>query len=298
MRTIKLLFILASLVILGIIAGCGGAKLTSTTTATIDPTPKLQGPQKAILPAPKIVFFGDSTVTAWLTPAVLAQHPGWIAMGTPPGVVQETTAELLARETQVLSMKPLPDIIVVMGGTWDVLAWTQQCLAGDPCPPSICDPPLTAVANPCQNIQQLVQNFGATEAYVIVSTVPPWGPGPLAAMDAQGTNLPRLLTNLNNYNFQLEVTYGPENSTGEPNVPGINQQLNVSFMDAYAVLAGFVGEGWIVTGPDGTLSTPQLQYATGLTTDGISPSAAGGQQLTQAVMIPIQNSGRGQAQAR
>lgn len=71
-----------------------------------------------------------------------------------------------------------------------------------------------------------------------------------------------------------------------------SQQLNVGFMDAYGELAGVDNESWVIFGEDGPVSTPQLQYIAGDTSDGVSPDAAGGAVLTQAVMTPIQNSGR------
>jgi hypothetical protein len=248
-------------------------------------------------PGPTVVILGDSTVNAWLTPQVLAQHPGWVNQGTPAGVTQETTAEVLAREPQALALKP--DILILVAGTWDMADDSTTpgaigesstiCQApGTGEPPAPPGPP-----DPCQNISSMVNAAITAGVYVIVGTIPPSDQGILIQSSTDA------------FNWTLATTYGPENSAQEPNTP----QPGIGFTDFYGALMGIQTEAWVMAGAGSTSNfvcqdypfqppCVMFVYEPVFTTDGVNPNAAGGQVMTQAVETAIAASKLGTALRR
>jgi hypothetical protein len=206
----------------------------------------------ALPPGPSIVILGDSIVNAWLTPQVLAQNPQWISQGSPAGVVQETTTEVLARETQALALHP--DILVIQAGTWDMTPVGQST--------EICYYTLA-----CQNIGTMVSNAEAAGVYVVISTIPPWGVGPTAIPNWNIEN------NISQFNYNIR-NYGGYVGSGYD-----GKSTDVDF---YGLLIGDLG--WYAQGPG---EFPLDPYIPSYTTDGIDPNAAGGQVMTQALQAAI-----------
>jgi lysophospholipase L1-like esterase len=217
---------------------------------------------------PTVVILGDSIVNAWLTPQVLAQHPQWISQGSPPGVVQETNTEVLAREPQALALHP--DILVIETGTWDM-----NDVGGDMC---------TGIPQPCYNVVSMINLAQAAGVYVIVCTIPPWGNGPAATLLATGP----VTSNTSWYNYYLY--YAGHGNSGDPAVTNPNA---VALADMYGALANVTN--WWSPGPPEFTFDP---YVPAYTSDGLNPSAAGGQVMTQALQAAIAASGVGGALRR
>jgi lysophospholipase L1-like esterase len=211
-------------------------------------------------PGPSVVILGDSIVNAWLTPAVLAANPQWTAQGTPAGVVYETTTQVLAREPQALALHP--DILVLEVGTWDMNIPGQ---IGDFC---------VSVTLPCHNVVSMINLAQAAGAYVIVGTIPPWGNGPAATALA---NDQPVTDNMYRYNYYV-YNAGHGNS-GDPAVTNPNA---VALVDMYGALANVTN--WWSPGPPLITFDP---YVPAYTSDGLNPSAAGGQVMTQALQAAI-----------
>ena len=211
-------------------------------------------------PGPTVVILGDSIVNAWLTPAVLAANPQWTAQGSPAGVAYETTTQVLAREPQALALHP--DILVLEVGTWDMNIPGQ---IGDFC---------VSVTLPCQNVVSMINLAQAAGAYVIVCTIPPWGDGPAATLLANGQPV---TDNMGRYNY-----YVYEAANGNSGDPAVTNPKAVSLADMYGALADVTN--WWTPGPPLLTFTP---YVPAYTTDGLNPSAAGGQVMTQALQAAI-----------
>jgi hypothetical protein len=113
---------------------------------------------------PTVVLVGDSVMSAWLTPAVLAANPMWTAQTSPAGV-EETTTQILARFPAALALAP--NILVIQAGTWDMSPANQTA-------------PICNSFPSCKNIQDMIIAAKAAGIYTIVCTIPPWGDGPLA----------------------------------------------------------------------------------------------------------------------
>jgi lysophospholipase L1-like esterase len=211
-------------------------------------------------PGPTVVILGDSIVNAWLTPAVLAANPQWTVQGSPAGVAYETTTQVLAREPQALALHP--DILVLEVGTWDMNIPGQ---IGDFC---------VSVPQPCHNVVYMINLAQAAGAYVIVCTIPPWGNGPAATSLA---NDQPVTTNMGRYNYYLY--YAGHGNSGDPAVTNPNA---VASVDMYGVLANVTN--WWSPGPPLITFDP---YVPAYTSDGLNPSAAGGQVMTQALQAAI-----------
>jgi lysophospholipase L1-like esterase len=210
-------------------------------------------------PGPTVVLVGDSVMTAWLTPTVLAAHPNWTAQGSPPGVTEETSSEVLARFPAAVALKP--QIILILTGTWDMqppglqgsemLECTDETIIGQPL---------------CSNIEEMVQEAQAAGIYVVFGTLPPWG------TDADPGSV-LINANINLYNhFFADNFY--HYSTEVPQFAEFHQALAVP-------VDGF---------DDGVAYEPQY------TNDGVNPNAAGGavmstiaQQAIAAALFNIAN---------
>ena len=87
----------------------------------------LRIPDTLAPPTPSVVFMGDSITRTWIT-TEQATHPSWINAGSPPGVANETTTQMLARFQQdVIDVHP--DVVNILAGTFDMAAtsWTPPC---------------------------------------------------------------------------------------------------------------------------------------------------------------------------
>lgn len=109
---------------------------------------------------PRVSFVGDEISTG-LVEAVA--NPLWTCDDCAQGA---TSSQVLANFGQALAVKP--DVIHILVGTYDVLdpAWTLGC--GED-------------GITCTNIAQMITQAHAQGIKVILGTIPPIGPGPLAA---------------------------------------------------------------------------------------------------------------------
>jgi hypothetical protein len=248
--------VLLSLILL---AGCSYTTTEKATTSLLPRHPI--GPARGLVHDPTVVIVGDSVITAWLTPGVLAANPLWTAQTSPAGM-EETSAEILARFPAALALHS--DLIILEAGVWDMDPPGQQ--------DSMCMvTAATTAPTPCQNIASMVEEARAAGVYVIVCTIPPWGIGPMASeIDDSGIRG----LNINSFNFNLETAYGPV--FDEQPVAG------AALADFYGTLAG-QNEDWVELGPE---SDP-LIYLPAYTSDGIDPGQAGGQIMTRTVQALI-----------
>jgi hypothetical protein len=189
---------------------------------------------------------------------MLAANPTWVCQGTPEGVVQETTAEVLARFPAAVALNP--QTIVIEVGTWDLneLAsdiGTAPCQGQEP--------------TPCQNIQSMITAAQAAGIDVVVCTPPPWGVGPLATDNGSQVADDQHEQDMSAFNINII-------GMGDTSTP------SVSPVDMYALLAEPIDDF-----PGGMCDTDCDVYLPGYTVDGVDPSAAGGTVMTQAVQTAI-----------
>ena len=132
--------------LLVLLTGCGG-----TMTAPMTQQPTTQQPNYERRPPavanPSVLIVGDSIVNAWCSAGLLAQNPKWACQGTPAGVVQETTTEVLARFQKAIAAHPRTIVIEV--GIWDVAQFAaDNALGVYPC--------TAPEPNACTNIQAMI----------------------------------------------------------------------------------------------------------------------------------------------
>jgi hypothetical protein len=200
-------------------------------------------------PGPTVVILGDSIVNAWLTPQVLAQNPTWAAQGSPAGVVEETSSEVLARFPAAIALKP--QIILILTGTWDMtptgsgmLECTDETIIGQPL---------------CSKIEEMVQEAQAAGIYCIFGTLPPRG----TDVDPSGED-EQINANINLYNhFFADNFY--HYSTEVPQFAEFHQALAIP-------VDGF---------DDGVAYEPQY------TTDGVLPNSQGAAVMTTVAQQAI-----------
>lgn len=236
------------LLVLTVLTGCGGQGTHPNIVQ------RAQG-----IHNPRVVIVGDSTMTAWLTPAVLAANPLWTAQ-TSPLDVQETSTQLLARLPLAIGLHP--DVIVLEAGVWDLVQ--PQVNGGY----LLC----TAESFPdqviCNNVITMVHDIQQAGIYCIIVTVPPWGVGPLANTESIDTQLQE--DNILTFNKWIISTY--------------SDNAYVSILDFHTLLAGPPIPGVV-----------NLVYVAAYTDDGVNPNAAGGQVMTQAATTQIAATKRGGA---
>ena len=225
-------------------------------------------------PEPTVVLVGDSVMTAWLTPAVLAQHYTWTAQTSPIGT-QETTAQILARFGTAIALHP--QIIVIEAGTWDMLQWA---IAGNLNYDDTCISTLS-----CGNVGSMIQEATNAGVYVIVATIPPWGDGPLASQLTPADQGGIVNGAVGDFNSDLWYSYSSYS-------PYSNDGTTVGFVDFYALLGGL--DPMENAGADGDV----VPYLPADTTDGVNPDAAAGQQMVTAVQAAIAASKVGAALRR
>jgi lysophospholipase L1-like esterase len=221
----------------------------------------------ALPPGPTVVLVGDSVMASWITPAVLAANPGWVAQTSAAGV-QETTAQILARLPAAIALHP--NIIVIEAGTWNT-SWS--------CTPPGDTPPWTLYPGPCQDILTMVQEIQNAGIYPIICTVPPWGNGPLQEQidDYDPTTTLAHRGGINTLYYYLKV------QLGYPNYAGMGKT------DLYAIL------GQVDLADPNSLDGV---YYTNDTTDGVNPDSSAAQILVQALQAAIAASGVGGAGRR
>lgn len=230
-----------------LIMGCGPLPV---------PTEKPHIVQEAVgIHDPTVVIVGDSTVNAWLTPQVLAANPLWVAQGSPPGVVEETSSEVLLRFPAAVALHP--NVIVILAGVWDMAPVDEGggyllCTEEDNYPSD---------QTACQNFIAMVQQAQAAGIYVIIGTLPPWGEGPLS--DEIGSD-PLRVGNIAVFDDWLETEWA-------------NQGVTIA--DFHAALS--------LPGEPGVDEGAGQVYVPADTDDGVSPNAAGGQAMTTVAQQAI-----------
>lgn len=248
-----------------LLAGCGVSRTTTT------PQPKYERLNTDTVQNPDVLIMGDSIVHAWCSAAMLAQNPTWACQGTPAGVVEETSSEVLARFPMALAASP--KTIVIEVGTWDV-AFMQA-------PPSpgevtgLC----SESSNVCTDITAMVQQALAAKVNVVICTVPPWGTGPMANQ----INPVNPAGNLDELN-QFVLYYGGGAAGEEPqDPPKVAYPAGISVLDVHAYLAvdGEDGQSDDFADSDGDVYVPSY------TDDGINPNTAGGQVMTTALQAAL-----------
>jgi lysophospholipase L1-like esterase len=230
-----------------LLTGCGGMM-------SAPPTSSSQQANYERIPAavanPSVLIVGDSIVNAWCSAALLAQNPRWACQGSPPGIRQETTTEVLARFPKAIAAHP--KTIVIEAGTWDLNSISTN--DGD-------QPTCSTTTNLCANIEAMITEATNAGIVVIVCTTPPWGAGS-AATD----------------NGSLEADLEHEKDINEFNVTIMAMAAsNVIPIDMYALLAESVND------QQGDTSQLTDIYLPIYTDDGIDPNTAGGQVMTQAL---------------
>jgi hypothetical protein len=148
-----------------LLAGCGVSGITPKSTPIPTATP--QAP--AVSPATDVLLVGDSIVNAWCSNPIPST---WACQGSPAGVTEETTTEVLARFPRAISASPRT--IVIEAGTWDMYFDSLDLSE------NVCDTVLMS----CDNTQEMVTEATNAGIKVIVCSIPPYGIGP-AAVDEE-----------------------------------------------------------------------------------------------------------------
>ncbi len=234
-----------------LLTGCGGMM-------SAPPTSTSQQPNYARRPAavanPAVVIIGDSVVNAWCSAALLAQNPTWACQGSPAGVREETTAEVLARFHAAIALQP--KVIAIEAGVWDIEEFdTLENIGLDPCD--------AGAPNSCQNIQQMAEDAEQAGIYVLVCTIPPWGGGPLAASYDSGDSAEEDLQHGADIGYLNQSITSAQYSKG-------------AAVDMYSLLAVNA------LGSEHGLDPATDTYISADTADGVDPNTAGGQVMTQA----------------
>jgi len=214
-------------------------------------------------PGPTAVFVGDSVMSAWLTPAVLAANPGWVAQTSAAGV-EETTAQIRARFAAALSLHP--KIIVLEAGTWS--------MATPPATPSgsadACAPPTSGGDSPYGDVACMVQEAQGADIYIIICAIPPWGIGPLQEQIDNNNPATTTATQEDISGFYYDLSY----QLGYPTYLGMGK------VDFYTLLGGDVDNP----------TTGTRAYLPADTVDGVNPDSAATPSMVTAVQAAIQAS--------
>lgn len=254
-----------------ILAGCGIQH--SIKTAEPEAIPKIQAPLStpASLPAlkashvqspihPTVVVIGDSIVNAWLP----NPPSGWMVLGSPEGVIEETSTEVLARFPEAIALDP--GAIVIEVGTWDVFE-TEFPDANGVCS----DPGAT-----CANIMAMVNQAEIAGIPIILGTLPPWGDGPAA----DGFYPTPTLDDLN----QFILHYGggsPGIMPQDPPIAPYPKGIYVVDYHAFLAIPGEDGQSDDFADSDGDI------YVASYTNDGVLPNSVGAQIMTQATVTAL-----------
>jgi hypothetical protein len=225
---------------------------TPPPTPPVPPTPPTPPPTPPAPPAtpPQLVLIGDSILNAWCTPAVLAANPTWVCQGTPAGVVQETSTEVLARYPAAIALKP--QLILIVAGEWDMIDTENLDCTSDNAPV-------------CTAIPAMVAQSQAAGILTIVSTLTPWGVGPMATAIGDSDERQANIAVLNQY---LSGLYERNANNGIGITP--------------VVIADF---HYQLSQPND--GPPSPVYVPEYTTDGVDPDAMGGQVMTQTALTAI-----------
>ena len=221
-----------------------------TPPAPPTPTPPPPTPPAPPVTPPQLVLIGDSILNSWCTAAVLAANPTWVCQGTPSGVVQETSTEILARYPAAIALKP--QLILIVAGEWDMIDTENLDCTADNAP--VCDA-----------IPAMVAQSQAAGILTIVSTLTPWGVGPMATAIGDSGERQANIAVLNQY---LSSLYERNANNGIGITP--------------VVIADF---HYQLSQPND--GPPSLVYVPADTTDGVDPNTAGGQVMTTTTLAAI-----------
>jgi hypothetical protein len=242
-RRTPVYYIMIGMYVLAVlIGGCGYSpkKLTPEDVT---------GPVKGVIHDPTVVLVGDSTMTAWLTPDVLAANPLWTAQ-TSPVDFQESSTQILARLPLAIALHP--DIIVLEGEVWDMAPVTPtpylECIYE-----TYPDQPV------CTNLQSMVSEVRNAGIYCIVATLPPWGVGPLS-------------TEIGSSPIRVD------------NIVAFDTWIDQQIGDSGAAIVDF-HTPLSIPGPLNTAGGGV--YLPAYTVDGVNPDAAGGQVMTMLAQAAI-----------
>lgn len=228
-----------------LLTGCGGTMFTPSTTQQ----PKYERMPPAVA-NPSVLIVGDSIVNAWCSATLLAQNPKWACQGSPAGVREETTTQVLARFPSAISVHP--KTIVIEAGIWDMLASSTQ-IGVSPC---------DTTENSCTNIQQMITEATNAGIYVIVCTIPPWGSGAAAsALDSPDaeSDINHVFVDVPAFNAAVMATMGATHVDMNSALVWGNQGSGDDYYEFFYV------------------------YNPMYTDDGVDPNTAGGQVMTQAL---------------
>ena len=240
--------LLAMLVLL--LTGCG---VSTAPPAAQAPNYERRPPAVA---NPSVLIVGDSIVNAWCSAALLAQNPTWACQGSPAGVPQETSAEVLARFPKAVAASP--KTIVIEAGTWDLnSAGTNEPNI------AICD----SVTYICANIKAMITEAVNAGIQVIVCSTLPWGAGPAAT---------------DNGSPAADNQHGEDISDFNVTVLGDAVPNLVQAVDMYAILAEPIDDY-----PGDMCEVNCDVYLPSYTDDGVNPNTLGGQMMTQAVQTAL-----------
>jgi lysophospholipase L1-like esterase len=190
------------------------------------------GGVQSSITADETVFIGDSITEGWSGTAEFTNHSNWVGKG----VSGNTSTQILARfQSDVIDLHP--SIVHILAGTNDLNAEWNLCAPGS--------------INTCANIEAMVQAVEANNIIPILGTVPPWGPGELAA-EADPDFVAR--------NAKIDALNGwlKEYATQE----------GITLVDYHSVLCDTTGDAYIHS----------------LSGDGVHPSADGFQIMTTMLL--------------
>jgi len=222
-----------------LLAGCGATRQISPMRASSAGVGAKY--QRNLADYPKVVFIGDDITADWFPQGAI-----WINKG----ISGQTSGQVLARfQTDVIDLHP--DIVNILVGTYDVATYPAFW---DP----VCGPATGAYAT-CENVSAMIAMAQAANIKVMVGTLPPFGPGPLATKLAGGSpaNVGTLSGTIGLYDRNLGLQAGFELGGFSPD--------KVVLVDYAAALAA-VGQ-W--------------------TDNGVDPNAAGYQVMTELAQEEI-----------
>jgi hypothetical protein len=210
--------------------------------------------------APVVIFVGDSVMNSWLTPAVLAANPGWVAQTSPSGQ-EETTQQILARFGAATSLHP--QVVVIEAGTWSASTPSYTDPEGwDACTGS---PNPSGADDPANDVACMVEEAQAAGAYVVVCMIPPWGLGPLQQQIDQNDAATTISTEEDIAGFYYDLY-----QMGYPTYQG------QSLVDFYEMM------DQTPAGSQGGVDAP-MEYIPADTQDGVNPAGGILQQMVTAV---------------
>jgi hypothetical protein len=254
-----------------LLAGCGFSPAPAPKTVQSANARRMPAP----VPNPAVLLVGDSIVNAWCSAGFLAQNPTWACQGTPAGIGEETTAEVLARFPAAISVNP--KTIVIEAGVWDMEAYAlSEPLDYTGSSPNPCEennpvsPPPSPT--PCANIQAMVTEATNAGIKVILCTIPPWGIGPAAI------SFPDELQN-----HIADILYLNQAILADA-APG------VTAVDMYSLLSTWQ--------PGEYGDVDYFDYWPDYTDDGVGPNTLGGQVMTQALQTAVAAENTNQAEKR